>query len=454
MRVSADIDTGIITVFLERGFVPDNYGAAFEDQHDHFRHGVTFMARKVMTVNLIRYLYDGKPIEDYFSESDRGLVEAPEKSKASLEEQSGFVAASHGFYFHHRYQDWRLQRDPGFGVQEDLITPHLADELTTLLQLRSNLPTARARSLLKDVVHEESDQEWWKVAARYRIEQAYPEERTIWHSQEARPVYGLRDYNEDMNSRPLLANHLGNVVAFHLHTNGSPSPKVRGSEVIVQPGRAESLALARSVLCSMQELIHSTEGYEAFPVASAPSLIDKAENRLAKMPSIIVEAAYHSNPDDALALQDPIFREASMKGVEKGYRLWREGKNCTPLKVDPIATISVAAGQSRVVDIAFGGFPQYPVVIETKNVGCPPGWKCADGAVTLPDADSKPAQITLRCENAGSAPIFWDTRMVDDDGVKSAPVRHIVQCVRGSGGFASQAVHAEDDGAATARRLP
>jgi hypothetical protein len=93
-------------------------------------------------------------------------------------------------------------------------------------------------------------------------------------------------------------------------------------------------------------------------------------------------------------------------------------------------------------------------VIETKNLGCPPGWKCTDGAVTLADADTKPAQITLRCENAGSAPIYWDTRMVDDDGVKSPPVRHIVQCVRGSGVLASPAAHVGDAQAATARRLP
>ncbi len=212
--------------------------------------------------------------------------------------------------------------------------------------------------------------------------------------------------------------------------------------------------MASSILCYMKELITSQSLYTGYFVPAEPGEANHGENRLAQMPSVIVEAAFHTNPNDALALQNPVFREASMKGVEKGYRLWREGKGCNPLKVDPIATIRVAAGQSRVVDLAFAGFPQYPVVIETKNVACPPGWKCTDGAVTLADADTKPAQITLRCENAGSAPIFWNTRMVDDDGVKSPPVRHIVQCVRGSGMDVSQAVYQDDEGAATARRLP
>ncbi|MNN80320.1 hypothetical protein D3C81_1970450 [compost metagenome] len=68
-------------------------------------------------------------------------------------------------------------------------------------------------------------------------------------------------------------------------------------------------------------------------------------------------------------------------------------------------------------------------------MGCPPGWTCSDGKVHIASPDDKPSQITLRCENAGSAPILWDTRVVDADGVKSPPVRHVVQCIRTSRGL-------------------
>src|SRR2546427_10069814 len=85
------------------------------------------------------------------------------------------------------------------------------------------------------------------------------------------------------------------------------------------------------------------------------------------MPSIIVETAYHSNPDDVAALQDPVFRAASMKGVEKGYRLWAEGKACAPLTGHPVADIDVPAGSSREVDVTFDGHPQFPIRLVTKN---------------------------------------------------------------------------------------
>ena len=149
---------------------------------------------------------------------------------------------------------------------------------------------------------------------------------------------------------------------------------------------------------------------------------------------MIVEMGFHTSPEDAAALQDPAFRTASMKGVEKGYRLFREGKGCVPLEAEPIDGIHLSEGGSQQVDVVFEGFPQYPIELVTTNVGCPPNWTCTDGRVRIEAPGAKPNQVTLRCENAGSAPIFWNTHVVDDDGVKSPPVRHWVQCVRGPGG--------------------
>ncbi|WP_313148291.1 N-acetylmuramoyl-L-alanine amidase [Stenotrophomonas sp.] len=246
--------------------------------------------------------------------------------------------------------------------------------------------------------------------------------------------YSNREELEGINSRPFLANHLRTEVAVHLHSNAEPSHNARGARVIVQPGRPADARLAQSVLCSMKELIHSVSVYADFTVAPAPHTGNKGENREAKMPSIIVETAFHTNPDDARALQDPVFRTASMKGVEKGYRLFSEGKDCVPLKAEPIDGIHLSAGGSQQVDVAFEGNPQYPIELVTTNVGCPPGWTCTDGRVRIETPDTKPSQLTLRCENAGSAPMFWNTQVVDDDGVKSPPVRHWVQCIRGPGG--------------------
>ena len=446
VTVEADIDTGVINVNFDAGFIPEHYGAAFEDQHDAFRTGLSFLGRKIMDVTAVRYLYGGMPVEAYFDEAWRGVaLPGSSKTTASPSSNSAFVAASHGYYYHHGYKDWRFQREPGVGVQEDLITPPYADELQTLLQQRSATPSERARSQLKEINHPESGQAWWKVAARYRIALAYPEERAIWHSQEGRPVYGLRDYNEDINSRPLLANYLGNNVAFHLHTNGNARPQVRGAEIVVQPGRAESLQLGESVLCYMGELVQSAEGYEGFPFAGKPSFADKAENRLARMPSVIVEMAYHSNPDDAAALRDPVFRTASMKGVEKGYRLWREGKGCTPLALKRVTDVTLPPHTVGKADVHFDGHPRFPVTMEITSLECPQGSTCDGGEEIKKKPMDSPLTFEIECGRGDHTRIsLWQTVLRDDDGVRSAPAQHRLTCTApaGSGGRMHQGARA------------
>ncbi|WP_411850970.1 hypothetical protein ACLB90_19355 [Stenotrophomonas sp. LGBM10] len=83
-------------------------------------------------------------------------------------------------------------------------------------------------------------------------------------------------------------------------------------------------------------------------------------------------------------------------------------------------------------DVPFEGYPQYPLRIVTRNVGCPPGWVCRDNEVAVDAPQSTPLKIALVCNNAGSAPLLWETSLVDDDGVTSVPVRHWQQCIRSS----------------------
>ena len=56
------------------------------------------------------------------------------------------VDAGHGIYFHHRFDDWRAQRDPSNGITEDFLTPGLATELSTWLSARSGATSTFPRS--------------------------------------------------------------------------------------------------------------------------------------------------------------------------------------------------------------------------------------------------------------------------------------------------------------------
>ncbi|MGO4778447.1 N-acetylmuramoyl-L-alanine amidase, partial [Lysobacter sp. 2RAB21] len=136
----------------------------------------------------------------------------------------------------------------------------------------------------------------------------------------------MREQNEDIRSRPLYANYLSASKLIHIHTNG-PSATATGPRVLYYPGRTVDQQLATSILCGMKETIHALPAYANFTVPAAPTPSDgEGETRLAAMPSVIVEVAFHSNPTDAAALKDPAFRTAAMKGVEKGYRIHTQGK--------------------------------------------------------------------------------------------------------------------------------
>lgn len=438
VEVSADIANGVVTVALDRVFLPADYGPSFEDQRSEISFGLLHWAEQAAPFSRVVFLYDGKEIEYYFPEikaADDAAREAGEtlrRMRGAPGSGMAFVAAGHGYFYSYKDNRWVTSRDEWNGVSEGLLTPSYAADLKAVIEQRSQMPVVRPRVQITGTTHPPSGEEWWTIAARYAIAEQYPAETKIWNTYAGSALWD-REEREDINSRPLLANHHGAEVAIHLHSNGEPSGAARGTRVIVQPGRPMDAALAQSVLCSMKELIHSLPEYGAFTVAPAPHALNKGENREAHMPSIIVETAFHTNPEDAKALQDPVFRSASMKGVEKGYRLWATGKTCEPLSGQPIADVDVPSGDSREVDVAFAGHPQFPISLITRNTLCPSGWSCSGRTVVI-DSPDQPSRMQLSCGRNSVGALGWETHVLDADGVKSQPVPHTVRCVADAGG--------------------
>ncbi|HDS0947553.1 TPA: N-acetylmuramoyl-L-alanine amidase [Stenotrophomonas maltophilia] len=411
------------------GYLPDKdagYGELFlEPLAADLRR---YSERSGLEILDVEFFFQGRPIEEHFPEDHTRRRLAQSRSAHSM----ALVSSSHGYIALHPGREWEFQRPAPLGLQEDVLSPVYGDALQNLLEQRSGLTVYRARSRSVDP-HPESTHPWEHMSARYHLKALLPDRTDIWNEL-PNSSDSDREVKEDIRARPNYANHLGVDVMLSLHTNGNVDASVRGAEVYCHRTKPQDKALGDSILCGMREIIRAQEGYENFPIRAQSNPGGHGENRIGMMPSVIVETAYHSNPEDVAALQDPVFRAASMKGVEKGYRLFREGKDCTPLKAEPIDGINLSQGDSRQVDVVFEGYPQYPIELITTNVGCPPGWICTGGRVRIETPDAKPSQITLRCENAGSAPVFWNTQVVDDDGVKSPPVRHWVQCIRRPGG--------------------
>ncbi|WP_414608984.1 N-acetylmuramoyl-L-alanine amidase family protein [Stenotrophomonas pavanii] len=371
----------------------------------------------------VEFLFQGKPIEAHFPEDHP----APRAAKSRSVHTQALVSSSHGYIALHPSRAWEFQRPAPLGLQEDVLSPTYGDELQRLLEQRSGLVAHRARSRSIDP-HPESGLPWEHMSARYHLKALLPERADIWNEL-PNSADSDREVKEDIRARPNYANHLGVDVMLSLHTNGNLAPSVRGAEVYHHRSKPEDKALGDSILCGMRELIHAQPGYENFPVRAESAADGHGENRIGKMPSVIVETAYHSNPDDVAALQDPVFRSASMKGVEKGYRLWATGKTCEPLALHPIPDTDVPVQSARDVEVRYAGNPQYPLSVELSLTTCSEVGACSSSTRTFDDP-MQPVVINLACNGVGTGVARWSALLRDADGVASAPVEFSQACVR------------------------
>jgi len=67
--VAADIDKGVVTISLDRSFLPDNHGPSYGGQTSEINFGLLHWAEQVAPFHRVIHLYDGKPAEYYFPES-------------------------------------------------------------------------------------------------------------------------------------------------------------------------------------------------------------------------------------------------------------------------------------------------------------------------------------------------------------------------------------------------
>jgi N-acetylmuramoyl-L-alanine amidase len=380
----------------------------------------------------IDFRYGGKDFYHYHPEARQYQIEQPRpQSNASDNQMTNdaaiVISPGHGYFKLYSGQNsgWTLQRSVVNGIQEDFITADYANELKTWMVARSKVAVDFTRSTSPSV-HLPSEKPWWKLAARYHLEEIYPNNPEIWNSK-PEDTSRSREYRQDIRSRPLFSNHVGASAIVHLHTNASDNTSASGTQVFFQKGKTSSQQLGNAVLCSMKELIHAQDAYKNFKVAALAREGDYGENSYATMPSIIVEAGFHTNPDDAAALQDPVFRTAAMKGVEKGYRLFAQGKPCETFEITAAEDTPDPAGRFTIVDIAYKGYPEFgDARMDVKFLECPAIF-CSDGGFVLDTPIPSPIQFQVGCN-------VWETRqfrleitLTDADGVKTS-TEHSATC--------------------------
>ena len=421
-----------VYLYFDIGFLPKINGGEWEDQSGAIDNLLYYLLSDHFVFRGTRFLFDGKEIEYYYPDPTiKGEKKVLGPIGRKTETPLVVVSPGHGWYYNYEKNAWALQRDPYNGVTEDLLTPVYADELAGLLAARSLVSVENDVRSHRQDMFPRAQKPWNQMAARYNLQDRFPLNLDICCSFRNKSDYPLKEYDNDIRSRPLLANHLNASALISLHSNAFTDPAVRGTRVYVYAGRADSTELATKILCSMKEEIHANSMYADFPVGSSPSDGDHGENRLAQMPSVIVETAFHTNPQDAAALLDPAFRLAAMKGVEKGYRLFRDNKPCVPLAITAIPNAQGPHKTNIPISVYFSGNPQFPINVQTTTIVCPSNWTCINYSTNFSQETASPVTFNVRCDapsNIPTATFGVRTVITDADGVVSNAFDHQYTC--------------------------
>ncbi len=105
---------------------------------------------------------------------------------------------------------------------------------------------------------------------------------------------------QDLARRVELANERQADLFISIHVNSFPDRREAGAQTFSQPGAEESKKLAVSI---QQELNKFLE----YPGREAKQ-VDYFANRMAKMPSVIVEIGFISNPREEKLMLDPLYQ--------------------------------------------------------------------------------------------------------------------------------------------------
>jgi N-acetylmuramoyl-L-alanine amidase len=432
VSVSLDVDANYVVVDMDERIGPRTEQAATEDLLGAISSSIMEREPRVDAAG-VRFLFGGKPSTFWFPEPERDeppeedrLVEPAQARSASVV----VISPGHGMYFHHGFKDWRFQRNTVNGILEDDITPMMATQLASALQ-PDGVTVHNLRPEHNVLAHGPSREPWWRLGVRYLLEAKLPDHPEIWHAF-PNSTASDRERDEDLRSRPLYANFLGADAFLHVHTNAHETKVPRGTRAIIHE-RAPDRRLAVNILCSMSELIHTKKEFESFPVPSQPSPRDDiGENKHAKMPSVIVEVGFHTNPEDALLLRNREFQGLAMRGVAKGYRLFREGKPCGEFSIEPLAPASGRVGYDVHLPVALLGNPVFPVRMTSRDLNCS-GRYCHSRSASLysqAEVDKHRIQYLCTRNDLGRRPVELSVEARDFDGVLAKAATYKVVCGR------------------------
>ncbi|MGV6830600.1 MAG: N-acetylmuramoyl-L-alanine amidase [bacterium] len=223
------------------------------------------------------------------------------------------INPGHGIVLDEEENEWKWQRAIFHGQREDNITPEFAILLNKLLSNEEFL-TFPTRQLDKSAGTGESGREKWQEAAKDYLKSRGDVPDLVWDSTEAVSFLG-----KDIVSRPILANYVDADLLINIHTNGTLAGDLTGEGDSSGSGTyycnkegyaysEESINLGEIVQKNLIDNIRSR--FDANWKSDGLIGRNHGENCFAKVPSIIVEVAFHDKSyPDAEYLKDLHFRQ-------------------------------------------------------------------------------------------------------------------------------------------------
>ena len=123
--------------------------------------------------------------------------------------------------------------------------------------------------------------------------------------------------NDSLRARVAQANAYGADLFISIHTNASENPAATGTEALVY---SESSTVAKAVAEEILIALHRLTGLRNRGIVYRPGLYIL---RKTKMPAVLVELGFISNPvDAALMVENPaLFAEGIYRGIRAYYGL-------------------------------------------------------------------------------------------------------------------------------------
>ncbi len=128
---------------------------------------------------------------------------------------------------------------------------------------------------------------------------------------------------QDLTRRVELANKNNADLFVSIHVNSFPDRREKGAQTFSQPGSEESRKLAATIQDELNRFLENP--------GRAAKQVDYFANRMTKMPSVIVEVGFISNPQEEKLMLDPVYQNKIAWSIHAGIAryLAQEAKAAT-----------------------------------------------------------------------------------------------------------------------------